>query len=541
MSSAEPRHPRFFNLSSKSSRQVAYALLFTLLLALVLFAHTFQLDRIPTGLFFDESSIGYNAMTVWQNGVDEHDVRFPIYFESVGDYKNPIYIYAVVPVFAIFGISEYTLRFTSVLFYAASLLLTFLLATKLFHGNKTIQLYLLASFGFLPLFFTISRIAFEVISQLAWVSAVGLCIWMVFHEEGNRRLENFKPLLCGVVLGTFTYTYSTSRLISTVALGVLWLVYFERKNIRKLFLISTAFIVCLNPLAWFTLKFPGAITSRFRGLSYIDAPISLAEKMEIFAHNLATYFSLDFLILHGDDNLRHSTGQGGVIYIVTLILFLIGLAYFLINNKFDRFNVFLLSNLIISPLAAALTSEGTPHALRGMLLGYYILLISCYGLKYLLEFSHSRVRAFSIACVSILLLYEVTNYQVDYFFRYPARSVDAMGSYDLKGSLDFAIGENPKEIILFNNFAGGLYNFQFYELVVTNPNQIPMLAAPAVAPMPGACIIYHRLSGAEEELDKYPLEYTEFRSRTRPSELEKQFGAEPFSGVIKARCYQDIQ
>jgi hypothetical protein len=227
-----------------------------------------------------------------------------------------------------------------------------------------------------------------------------------------------------------------------------------------------------------------------------------------------------------------------MMYFVVLILCLAGLIGIVLRRDLDKFKLFLILNLLAAPAAAALTSEGTPHTVRGLLLGYYIVLISCYGLKYLLEINNSWIKVPLLVCVFILLLYEVVNYQVDYFIFYPARSVDAFGSYNLRGSLEFAVKKKPKEIILFNNFAGGSENLQFYMQIVDNPNHIPIQSAPVVSPAPGVCVIYRRLSGAEEELDKYSIPYIEFRSRHQPTLLEKQFGAKPFSGIMKTRCYK---
>ena len=49
-------------------------------------------------------------------GRDEHGELFPIYFKAFGEYKNPVFIYACVPVIGLFGPEVFAVRLTSVLF-----------------------------------------------------------------------------------------------------------------------------------------------------------------------------------------------------------------------------------------------------------------------------------------------------------------------------------------------------------------------------------------------------------------------------------------
>ena len=493
-------------------------LIFFLLLLPILTAHTLSLAEIPAGLYLDESSIGFNAVSLMETGRDEHGALLPIYPKSVGDYKNPIFIYASAVVLKVLGISEFNLRFTSVIFYLCALTLTLLLTKRLFEDNPIIRLYTLVAFGFLPMFFTISRIAFEVITQLAWTSASLLLIWMVFHWSSAKR-ETLNALICGFVLGTATYTYSTGRLLSFLGLGVLWVVYLKRLSFKKLSLVTATFLGALIPFFVFSIRNPGAITSRFSTLSYWSEELSLADKFVIFFQNYLTYFSPRFLLFQGDSNLRHSTGFGGIIFASVFLLAMIGIMGIVIKKKFDRFNIFLFISLLLSPVAAALTSEGTPHALRSMTLGYYIFLFSCYGVGEFLSIENRRTRSLALTGIALLLLVEIAAYQTDYFLAYPARSVPAMGCQGFQSSLQFAIDKHPSKIIFLSKPREMYANMQFYSLLVDNPEDIPLAWDNRVKPKPNQCILYHIQN--ERELAPYPDPYEEFDSR----------------GVIKARCY----
>src|ERR1700689_3486693 len=85
-----------------------------LLLFLVLFSAALRLVNIsgnPPGLYQDESAIGYNAYSILKTGKDEYGVSYPLYFESFGDYKLPVYIYLTAISIKLFGMNEFAVRF----------------------------------------------------------------------------------------------------------------------------------------------------------------------------------------------------------------------------------------------------------------------------------------------------------------------------------------------------------------------------------------------------------------------------------------------
>ncbi|MBK7450865.1 MAG: hypothetical protein IPJ47_16185 [Anaerolineales bacterium] len=245
------------------------------------------------------------------------------------------------------------MRLTSFIFFGIALAFTYILTIQIFPNSNPIKIYLLLSFGFLPSFFTVSRIAFEVITQLSWISGFLLLIWNNFHQENASKYENLKAIACGIVLGTSIYTYSTARLLTFSTFFAMWGIYISKNNLRKLVLISSAFLVGLLPFIMFIVRQPGAITSRFSKLTYVNALIPIQEKFSIFIQNYLTYLSPNYLLLHGDSNFRHATGHGGAIYFSVSVLFFAGLAQVAFKEKSRQFYFFLLINLIFSPIAAS--------------------------------------------------------------------------------------------------------------------------------------------------------------------------------------------
>ncbi|MBD2677295.1 MULTISPECIES: glycosyltransferase family 39 protein [Nostoc] len=520
----------------------SYNFVVALVFIAVLIAHLYQLDSIPTGLFIDESAIGYNAALIGQTGMDEHGIYFPTYFRSFNDYKAPIYIYAVALIFKLFGISEFNLRFTSFTFYILSLILTLILISKIFQGSKIILLYALISFGFLPHFFTVSRIAFEVISQLTTISATALFVWMIFHERQEGKLNYFKVLLCGLALGTSVYTYPTARILSFLMLISLWIVYYERNNIKKLTGITLTFFICLIPYILFLVNNPGGLTARFSKISYIYQSIPIFDKILIFIQNYIKYWSPDFLIRSGDTNLRHATGYGGAVFSITWFLFLLGLINILMSKKLilNKFNIFILINLVLSPVGAALTSGISPHALRSLLISYYILLISCYGIQFILSIKNYYRKQGLITCIIIFLIFEIIGYQFNYFIFYPPNSAKAMESLNFKESLQAAVDRNPKEVIFMNEPSSLNYiHLKFYSYLIDNPKQIPIKEVEHPVPSLDSCLLYYRKH--EAEIANSKVHFTEYQISKSLNQIQNVMKAKKYPDIIKVRCYNHLE
>lgn len=506
------------------------------LFAIISFAHLFRLESVPGGLYWDETSIGYNAATISQAGVDENGYQHPIYFTTFGENKNPVYIYSAAIIFKLFGVSDFNLRFTSFLFYIFGLIFTYLLVSRIFTKNKIVQVYLILSFGFLPQFFTLSRISFEVISQLTFISATLLLVWMVFNEQVTNMSRYF-VLACGFALGISVYTYSTARLLSFLMLGVLWVVYIKRENFKKLAVLSMTFLVTLVPFFVYAIRYPNALTSRFDSISYFFSNISVTEKISAFINQFILYWSLDFLINKGDANLRHSIGYGGIVFTITFLLFFLGLVIILTNKKliFNRFNLFLLANLAISPVAAALTDVDTPHVLRSLLLGYFILIISCFGINFITQVTPNKLRRILIVGIITCLVYEIAVYQGYYFIIYPTKSIPVMNSYGIEELLQRAIDQGPKEVDLLEMSPEFYATEKFYSYILKNPQNILLSQSDHFKPFPGICYIFPQ-EIKSELISSIP--YDEFESQYQLNPFETIFKVNPPEISYLARCYK---
>ena len=485
----------------KPSLATFYTAIIVFLFTLICFFHIWQISSVPKGLYIDEgTSIGYNALLIATTGHDEHHRYWPLYFKAFGEYKNPIYIYTLALIYKFFGISAFGLRFTSFFFFFLFLVGIYILVINVFRKNRTISVYVLIAAGFLPWFFPISRIAFEVISQLTIVTYIFVFIFKTYHKE---KYTFFYASLAGFFLGLSIYSYTTARLLSFLIFISIMGIYFRRETIKKSAMLTTTFLLCVLPYFIFIVRNPNALTARFNKVTYIYDPlISPLQKINIFMQNYVSYFGLDFLILKGDEILRHATGYGGELFITVYLLFICGLLWLIIRKQLFnyKFLLFLFTNLLIAPIAASLTI-GTHQSLRSILLGLYILIFSCYGLALILLIKEKELKKTLVAAVFIVMLFEALLYINDYFTRYKNDSISWFESYDFKNTLITAIQKKPKEIIVSN-----LENYsltEFNKKLISNPNQIPILVD-NIVPRNNTCIIYH----VWDEADLPPISWT---------------------------------
>ena len=185
--------------------------------ALVVVRNLVDLSGSPPGLYVDEASIGYNAWTIAHFGVDEHGIHFPLFFEAFGEYKNPIYVYAVAALVRFLPLTVAVERFPAALFGLA--VVGFLTAAAWrMTGSRLITLGTLALTAFTPWLVIESRVGFETISLVALLSAA---LWCLAGRQPTARQFG----IAGVFLALAIYGYTTARLevlLIAIALAIAW-------------------------------------------------------------------------------------------------------------------------------------------------------------------------------------------------------------------------------------------------------------------------------------------------------------------------------
>ncbi|MBI4527424.1 MAG: glycosyltransferase family 39 protein [Deltaproteobacteria bacterium] len=401
--------------SGQSTRQSSAGLLLNLLLILlVLFVHLHNLEHSPPGAYVDESSIGYNAYSILKTGADEHGVTMPLFFKAFGEYKNPIFIYSLVPLIKVFGLSVWTIRLGAALFGLAMALVMGLIA-KESAGQKTAWVAGFALSALTPWLFTLSRITFEVIS-LPFLIALGWWSWL----RGTKSHSVPWFLLSWLSWGLSLFAYSTGRLMIPILVLVLIACYVRelKASWTPCAIGSIPFIICLALLLSWTTQNPGTLTARFEEISIWNDHPNLPTAAARFLGNYLSCLSPQFLFLRGDPNLRHHTGQGGMLFLFSFPLLLAGIVCAW-QKRQEPSERFMLIAFFLFPLAASLTKDSN-HALRtANALPFVIILIFWGAIKLREWLSDKRLLTAFFAAFAIL---EMGFFYIDYFHTYPIRA-----------------------------------------------------------------------------------------------------------------------
>jgi 4-amino-4-deoxy-L-arabinose transferase-like glycosyltransferase len=362
----------------------------------------------------DETSIGYNGYSILRTGADEHGVTLPLYFKAFGEYKNPIFIYSLVPLIKIFDLSVWTIRLGAALFGLGAAIVVGLIVKESLGGKFAWSGgFILA--GLTPWLFALSRVSFEVISLPFFIA---LAWWSWLKAIQSNSVVWF--LLSWSAWGISIFTYPTARLITPVLVIVLLVCYFrEIGPVRVRCLVgSVPFALCFLLLLFWSFRNPGSLTARFEEISiWKDHPDTVTWVARFFL-NYLQYFSPHFLFLSGDANLRHHTGHGGQLFLFAFPALIAGVAYAW-QCRDQASERFALLGFLLFPLAASLTDD-RPHALRTVnALPFIVLLVAC-GFKQLWELL--RQQRTVLAIFLTLAALETVIFYHDYFYNYADRA-----------------------------------------------------------------------------------------------------------------------
>src|SRR3989338_3908789 len=100
-------------------------LIFVAIIFLATVLRFYKLGQNPPGLYWDEAAFGYDAYSLLKTGKDHHGTTLPLFFESFGDWKLPVYNYLLVPSIAVSSLNEFAVRFPSAFLGSITVLIFF--------------------------------------------------------------------------------------------------------------------------------------------------------------------------------------------------------------------------------------------------------------------------------------------------------------------------------------------------------------------------------------------------------------------------------
>lgn len=402
------------------------------------------LGHNPLSLYFDEVSLGYEAFSVAQTGLDSHgDSWLQAIFPAYGDYKAPGYIWALAPMIKAFGLNDTVTRLPSAIAGSLLVLVVYGLVQELLKNSASKQ-----KVGLLAALFTalspwslqFSRAAFEANLALLWFSLAVLCLL-------KARQQGWWLVVSSLAATLSVYTYFSVRFVWPLLAVVIILMY-ARDYLKQWRWLLIAIVLFGLGLYWLQQSPHYQTANQFRyGTTDItdntdrvhevnalrlhagnQLPARLLYHrhwllLKALAENIGDHLSPAYLFITGDPNLRHGTGVTGVMFLSFLPLFIIG--WFAAFSQDKKFGLLLLSWWLIALLPAAVP-ETTPHALRSLnAMPVFSIILGIGGYWVCLKLlGKGRVGRLVLFAYVVLMCFEIITYLDYYHHHYPRVSQD---------------------------------------------------------------------------------------------------------------------
>lgn len=359
----------------------------------------YKLGTNPPGLYWDEAAFGYDAYSILRTGHDHHGRFLPLFFESFGDWKLPVYHYLLVPSIAIFGLSEFAVRFPSALLGTLTVFTLYALIKKL-TGNLSLALFSSLFLAISPWHIQFSRGGFESTTGLFFV-VWGLYFFLSALEKSKTTLFTFSFLLFTLSM----YSYHAYRIFTPLLIVVIIVIFLQKIKGQTKRVLPAALIAAILtiPLLIFTFSPQGrsrAISqAAFKSNEVENRRIDYDQKSKKPLRFLSKYlyheplyysylvtkaylahFSPYFLFSRGDQIGRHSQVDMGQIYIFEALF--IAIAAFALKILPKDAKKLMLAFLILSPIPATIVIP-TPHAYRTLAMSVPLAFLSGLGAYYL--------------------------------------------------------------------------------------------------------------------------------------------------------------
>jgi 4-amino-4-deoxy-L-arabinose transferase-like glycosyltransferase len=433
------------------------------LILLFLVTRLYKISEIPSSVYWDEASIGYNAWTVSTTGKDEWGDFLPIHFRAFGEFKLPVYIYSVSVLNFFFGLQDWALRLPAVLYSLGTIVITFLITRKI-TKNETASLFAAFFLVTMPWFFLMTRTGFEVTAGLMFY-LLGFYFFLLFLDS---KVKVYLMLLgiCSFIVSF--YSYNSYRVIIPITLLIIFTCALFKNKFNKKTILSTVialmiFLIFLIPVIKLYYLDYGA--SRFGAVGIQNKAKTPADLAGMFTGNYLSHFNPEFLFIKGDINARLNVPGFGELNILSILLIIPGL-YLIIKKKL----YLILAVFLIAPIPAALTTEA-PHALRAFTLAPIFAILLSLGLIFYTE-KFVRIRNWVYFFVIIITL-SLFAYYFYFFIKSYNKISSSYWQYAYKETFSASPDEsgNFDKIIVTDEYAQP-YIFALYYQKITLDNYL---------------------------------------------------------------------
>lgn len=457
-------------------KKVKNNLAFLAIIFLSLFLFFFNLDRFPPSLFSDEVDVGYNAYSILKTGKDFNGNPWPIHFQSVDDWRTPLYIYFSTPFIKIFGLNAFGVRFLAALSGFLMILMVYFLGRQLW--GRRLGLLAAGLLVITPWQIHYSRAAFEV-TLMGFLILSGTFFFL-------KGLTSGKYLYLSVILmGLAPYAYNVAKLFLPFLVLALMVIFCQEiKKLPRTTLVTAILLFLMTILPIYYDSFFGQGARRFSGLNLTNSPrvVEIIDRqrgqdldfgfplgrvfhnkllgyIRLFWENYADSLSARFLFVSGDfSNTRHSLPNMGLLLVSYIPGFLYGL-YLAVKNWRQKSWRLVLAWLLLAPIPAGLTLNGGGHASRLFIILPALIMLIAVGYSQMLL---KAPRVLTIIA-AVIILGNFIFYLHQYFFHYPL-SQSRWWNYGYRQAIEYAQKNEDKvdQIIISRSYEMPMIHFLFY-------------------------------------------------------------------------------
>lgn len=204
-----------------------YEILCIIVLILGFLCRLLFLDIFPSHFNQDEASIGYEAYSILNYGIDRNGISYPVHLISWGSGQNVLYAYILIPFIKLLGLNIFSVRLPMAIIGCISILVLYLLLKLNFkeYNKKFVILTLIITF--FPYIFLKSRWALE--SNIF----PDLILYATYFL--NKYLKNKKSrflYIASIFIGISSYSYGTSYIFLPIYCLVLACYLLKKKYIK---------------------------------------------------------------------------------------------------------------------------------------------------------------------------------------------------------------------------------------------------------------------------------------------------------------------
>lgn len=415
------------------SKFAKYALILIILIAATL--RLYRLTEAPPGVNRDEAAIGFTASSLLTTEKDEYGKKFPISFESFGDWKMPLYIYLDIPFIKAFGESELSVRLPSALAGITGVAAIYFLTYALF-ASESLALLSSLTLALMPWHIHISRVESE--SNVAVLMTIlgSILLLSALNKKSLKKL-----VYASLLFAATYYTYHGNHIFTTLLLLGLFDVY--RNEIIKVpkWWVAAA-IGGLITIVILSATLLGADRTKISGISIFGDPTVVHNNIELprllysnpnslfvrLIYNRVTYgietvyqnylksYGPDFLFIKGGGNSAHNILGYGNLHPIEAPLLLLGTVWLLLNRK-KKGAQLVLWWIAIGAVAAAITKDA-PHSNRMFAVVPGLAIAVAAGIVWILSETPKRFHKLTLGIIFVCYAISMIMYLNQYYVHF---------------------------------------------------------------------------------------------------------------------------